>query len=66
MNPKEASELEQLRRRNRELEKALAETQMTSLEYHALFNILCRESSIEDPEAYKKNVASKLLEKSEG
>ena len=59
MNADEQSELEQLRRKNRDLEQALAQTQMTSLEYRALFNILCRETGIKDPETYKKNVAAR-------
>lgn len=61
MNPKEESELERLRRRNRELEQALAQTQVDSVINQAYLDVACREFGIEDVEAFKKSLATKRL-----
>ena len=63
MEPTEEDELQRLRRRVKELEHTLVETQLESVTNRAYFNIVCRETGIEDPEAFKKSVDQRLSKK---
>ena len=55
---KERDEIKALKRRIRELEKALADTQVNALLNEGFFRVACQELGIEDPEEFKKKRAS--------
>ena len=57
---KERDRVKQLKRRIRELEKALSETKVEQVLDRAYFEILCEDMGIEDPEGYKKKLAGKV------
>lgn len=57
--PKEGSELKELRRRNRELEKALADAHIDLRLEQAYTRIACRTAGIEDVDGFKKKYAGK-------
>ena len=52
---KERDRVKKLKRRIRELEKALSETKVEQVLDRAYFEILCEDMGIEDPQAYKKS-----------
>lgn len=57
--PKEVNELKELRKRMRELEKALANAHLDLKLEEAYTRIACRAAGIEDVEAFKKKHAGK-------
>jgi transposase-like protein len=57
--PKEISETQELRKRVRELEKALADAHLDSKLDAAYLEIACRAAGIEDVEGFKKKHAGK-------
>jgi transposase-like protein len=57
--PKEVSESKELRKRVRELEKALADAHIDSMLDAAYLEIACRAAGIEDVEGFKKKHAGK-------
>lgn len=58
--PKETSELQMLRKRVRELEKALANKTIDCLMGEAYLQIACEMAQVSDVEAFKKKHAGKL------
>jgi transposase-like protein len=62
---KERDRVKQLKRRIRELEKALSETKVEQVLDRAYFEILCEETGIEDPEGFKKKLAGKVFSEDE-
>ncbi len=58
--PKDRDQMKALKKRIRELEKALADTQVNAVLNEAFFQIVCEEHGIEDPEAFKKKHDTKL------
>jgi transposase-like protein len=62
---KERDRVKQLKRRIRELEKALSETKVEQVLDRAYFEILCEEMGIEDPEGFKKKLAGKVFSEDE-
>ena len=58
-SPKEVSEAKELRKRVRELEKALADAHLDSRLDAAYLQIACRAAGIEDVEAFKKKHVGK-------
>ena len=58
-SPKEVSEAKELRKRVRELEKALADAHLDLRLDAAYLEIACRAAGIEDVEAFKKKHAGK-------
>ena len=52
--PKERDQVEALKKRVKQLEKALADTQVDAVLNKAFYQIVCKEHGIEDPEEYKK------------
>ena len=59
-SPKDRDQIKALKKRIRELEKALADTQVKSVLSEAYYQIVCEEHGVEDPEAFKKKLAAKL------
>ena len=59
-SPKEVSEAKELRKRVRELEKALADAHIDSRLDAAYLRIACRTAGIEDVDDFKKKHAGKL------
>jgi transposase-like protein len=62
--PEEQSEIKKLKKRIRELEKALAETKVDEVLNRAHFEILCEQMGL-DIEETKKKIAEKLLKEGE-
>lgn len=62
---KERDRVKQLKRRIRELEKALSETKVEQVLDRAYFEILCEQMGIEDPQEFKKKLAGKVLTEDE-
>jgi transposase-like protein len=58
--PKEVNEVKELRKRMRELEKALADAHIDAKLDAAYLKIACRAAGIEDVEGFKKKHAGKL------
>ena len=58
--PKEVNETRQLRKRVRELEKALADAHLKGMFDEAYLKIACRAAGIEDVDGFKKKHAGKL------
>jgi len=58
--PKEISEVKELRKRVRDLEKALASERLDHLLDSAYLQIACRTAGIEDVESFKKKHAGKV------
>jgi transposase-like protein len=58
--PREVSEVKELRKRVRELEKALADAHIDSRLEDAYLKIACRAAGIQDVEDFKKKHAGKL------
>ena len=56
MTPSEESELDTLRKRVRDLEKALAQSKIDELVERSFYHVVCEENGILDQEAYKKNL----------
>ena len=62
---KERDRIKQLKRKIRELEKALADTKVEQVLDRAYFEVLCEEMGIEDTAEYKKKLAGKVFTKDE-
>ena len=62
---KERDRIKQLKRRIRELEKALSDTKVEQVLERAYFEVLCEEMGIEDVEGYKKKLAGKVFKRDE-
>ena len=62
---KERDRVRQLKRRIRELEKALADTKVEPELDRAYFEVLCEDMGIEDVEGYKKKLAGEVFKKGE-
>ena len=62
---KERDRVKQLKRRIRELEKALADSKVKEVLNQAYLEVLCEELGIEDVEGYKKKLAGKVFKKDE-
>ena len=62
---KERDRMKQLKRKIRELEKALADTKVEQVLDRAYFEVLCEEMGIEDTAEYKKKLAGKVFTKDE-
>ena len=60
---KERDRIKQLKRKIRELEKALADSKVEQVLDRAYFEVLCEEMGIEDTAAYKKKLAGKVFTK---
>jgi len=60
---KERDRIKQLKRRIRELEKALSDTKVEQVLDRAYFEVLCEDMGIEDVEGYKKKLAGKVFTK---
>ena len=58
--PKEVNELKELRKRVRDLEKALASERLDHLLGDAYLSIACRAAGIEDVDGFKKKHAGKV------
>ena len=62
---KERDRMKQLKRKIRELEKALADTKVEQVLDRAYFEVLCEEMGIEDTAEYKKKLAGEVFTKDE-
>jgi transposase-like protein len=62
---KERDRIKQLKRKIRELEKALADTKVEQVLDRAYFEVLCEQMGIEDTAEYKKKLAGKVFTKDE-
>ena len=62
---KERDRVKQLKRRIRELEKALADTKVEQVLDRAYFEVVCEEMGIEDSAEYKKKLAGKVFTRDE-
>lgn len=58
--PKEKNEVKELRKRVRELEKALADAHLEHRFNEAYLNLACRAAGIEDVNGFKKKHAGRL------
>ncbi len=63
--PDEQNTIKQLKKRIKQLEKALADAQVGEVINQAYFEVLCEQVGITDIEGYKKKLAKKLWEKDE-
>jgi transposase-like protein len=59
---KEKDRIKELKRRNRELEKALADSKVREVLNQAYFEIVCEKFGITDLEGFKKKVDAKLFD----
>lgn len=60
---KERDRVKQLKRRIRELEKALADSKVKEVMNQAYFEVVCEDMGIEDVEGYKKKLAGEVFRK---
>ena len=60
---KERDRVKQLKRRIRELEKALADSKVKEVLNQGYFEVMCEEMGIEDVEGYKKKLAGEVFKK---
>lgn len=58
--PNERDQIKVLKERVKELEKALADTQVDAVLNKAFYQIVCEEHGIEEPDEYKKKLDTKL------
>ena len=58
--PKDRDQVQVMKKRIRELEKALAATQVTSVLNQTYFEIACEHGGIDDPEGFKKKLDTEL------
>ena len=63
--PDEISRIEKLKKRNRELERALADAKIEEVLLKAYFEVVCEDAGIKDISAYKKKVEEELLRRGE-
>jgi transposase len=57
--PEERDQIKELKKRVKELEKALADTKVEEVLARAYFEILCEDCGVKDPEGFKKKHAIK-------
>lgn len=60
---KERDRVKQLKRRIRELEKALADSKVKEVMNQAYFEVVCEDMGIEDVEGYKEKLAGEVFRK---
>jgi len=58
----ELSDIEALKARIAELERAVIDSKVQECLYKAYFDIVCREYGVSDPDGLKKNIDKKLLQ----
>lgn len=58
-NPNEKRRLEELRKENARLKRALADAHMEGVLYRSWLEVACREFGVEDVEAFKKKLEKK-------
>ncbi len=58
--PQDGDQIKALKKRIRDLEKALAATQVNAVLSEAYYQIVCEEHGVEDPEAFKKKLDARL------
>jgi len=58
--PKDIDQIKALKKRIRDLERTLASTQVKAVLNEAYYQIVCEEHGIEDPEAFKKKLDTRL------
>lgn len=58
----ERDKIKELKRKNKELEKALAETRVEEVLNRAYLEIVCEKYGVEDVEEFKKKAAGKLYD----
>lgn len=63
--PEEKDQLKAMKKRIRELEKALADAHVQQVLAQAYFEVLCEEAGITDVEEYKKKRARQLFDEDE-
>ena len=61
--PKDLDQIKALKQRVKELEKALAQTQVRAVLNESFYEVVCEEHGIVDPEEHKKKLESKLWKK---
>ena len=61
--PKDRDQVKTLKKRVKELEKALADTQVDAVLNKAFYEIVCEDHGITDPEAHKKKLDTELWRK---
>jgi len=59
-SPKDRDQVKALKKRIRQLEKALADSQVRAVLGEAYYQIVCEEHGIEDAEGFKKKLDAKL------
>ena len=58
--PNEKRRIEELRKENERLEKALADSHMDAVLYRSWFEVACEEFGVEDIESFKKKLENRL------
>lgn len=58
--PEEKRQLEELRKENKQLKKALADSHLEAVLYRSWFKVACQEFGVEDEEAFKKKLEKRL------
>lgn len=58
--PNEKRRIEELRKENERLKKALADSHMESILYRAWFEVACEEFGVEDIDSFKKKLENRL------
>lgn len=58
--PKDRDQVKALKKRIKELEKALADTQVQAVLNQAYYHVVCEEHGITDPEEHKKKLDTRL------
>ena len=59
-SPEERDQIQALKARIKELERAVVDSKVNEALYKAYFDVVCRECGVTDPEGLKKNIARKL------
>jgi transposase len=59
-SPKDRDQMKGLKKRIRDLEKALADTQVNAVLSEAYYHIVCEEHGIKDPDGFKKKLDTRL------
>ena len=59
-SPKDRDQVKALKKRVKELEKALADTQVNAVLNEAYYRIVCEKHGITDPDEFKKKLDTKL------
>jgi hypothetical protein len=58
-NPNEKNRIEELRKENERLKKALADSHMEAVLYRSWFELTCQKLGVEDVESFKKKLEEK-------